>query len=184
MKEIIKAVMAKKRFIKQAIQVLAIPTAFLACLIFYDCFSGSSGENDVASITHKYKASARRGYSYNIKAKGKYAYNEEVYKTLYDAAKVGDTLKLQLTILFKEWKKVELLRDGKIIAVGKGIDLPFMLLFGFAFLIPLYSFFLFKKPIGLLKALNVGIVIIVLEIVALLILIKFGLVILHILPKV
>lgn len=98
------------------------------------------GIEDQAIVSEKTISNTKYGTSYNIKAYGAFDYNEAVSKSFYKLVNPGDTLKIYLSRIFLEWKSVELIRSGNVVAIEKGTDIYYMGLFGLAFLLTLFSF--------------------------------------------
>ena len=118
------------------IRVLAVPTALLTVLIAYDLF-GPAARFDEARVTRRYVYRSRQGKDYNIEAQGRFHYNGTVGRNFYDRVRVGDTIKVELSRFFSEWKSLELVRDGKVLARTTGVDIYAMGLFGLLFLVAL-----------------------------------------------
>ena len=94
---------------------------------------------------------------------------------------VGDDVVIRLTPFLKEWKSIELMRGGVIIASTTGTDMYDMSIMGIALLIPLLSF---KSYEYIRSQIVLMIVIPLFEFISILILFKFFLVWVGIFDKV
>ncbi len=92
-------------------------------------------QTDEATVTGKTKHFAKGGYSYFVHGQGKYRYNEEISRPLYERLEKGDTLRVSLSHFFSEWKTLEIERNGNVYARTRGNDLYWMGLFGILFLL-------------------------------------------------
>jgi hypothetical protein len=122
----------------------------------------ASTEHDSATITEKTPATGRRSRTY-IYARGHFHYCENVPPRFWSLCEVGDTLKISLTPVFKEWRHVALVRNGAVIAAASGRDIFYMALFGVIFLaVAAVSMvepgILLRKPLCLISALVVDLV--------------------------
>lgn len=97
-------------------------------------------QTDAASVTGKSKHFVNNRHNYSVQAQGRYRYNEEVSRSMFERLEKGDTLRVSLSRFFSEWKTLEVLREGKIIARTRGDDLYYMGLFGLLFLLSLAAF--------------------------------------------
>jgi hypothetical protein len=120
------------------LRILALPTALMGFLIFYDIFFAPPHQ-DVARITRKYVTYGRGGGNY-IQAKGDFSYSESVPVSFWNQCTAGDEIKLALTPCFKEWRHVSLLQNGKPVAESMGKDIWWMGMFGVCFLVPCIFF--------------------------------------------
>jgi hypothetical protein len=125
-------------WISLVLRTLSIPSALIALLIFTDCIV-THHEIDRAIVKEKF-VSVGSSTDYYVKAKGKYSYSEPVSKAFYEKLNVGDDVVIRLTPFLKEWKSIELMRGGVIIASTTGTDMYYMSIMGIALLIPLLSF--------------------------------------------
>ena len=120
-------------------RILALPSVLMTAIIAIDIISPYDVE-DQAIISGKYISNTKHGISHNIKAHGAFDYNEAVSKSFYEHANSGDSLKVNLSRIFMEWKSVEVIKSGTIVAVEEGADIYYMGLFGMAFLLTTLSF--------------------------------------------
>lgn len=120
-------------------RILVLPSALMTAIIVTDIFS-PYGVEDKAIVLGKYISSSKHGDSYNLKAQGDFEYNEAISKSFYEHVHRGDILKVKLSRIFMEWKSVELIKSGKVVAVEKGVDIYYMGIFGLAFLLTTFSF--------------------------------------------
>jgi hypothetical protein len=97
-------------------------------------------QTDEAVVTGISKHFVNSRYTYSVQGQGRYRYNEEVNRSMYERLEEGDTLRVSLSRFFSEWKSLEVIRDGKIIARTRGDDLYFMGLFGILFLLSVAAF--------------------------------------------
>lgn len=104
-------------------------------------------ETDEAVVTGKRKFHhAKQGTDYSVTAHSeKREYNESVSVSFHSAARKGDTLLIQLTPVFREWKSVQVVRDGRVIHRGSGVDMYAMVIMGAFFILTLYSFRLYSR---------------------------------------
>jgi hypothetical protein len=166
-------------WISLGLRILSIPSALIALLIFVDCVV-TNHEIDRAMVKEKF-VSIGSSTDYYVKAKGKYSYSEPVSKGFYNKLNVGDDVLIRLTPLFKEWKSIELIRGGVIIAKTTGTDMYYMSIMGIALLIPLLSF---KSEAYIRSQLALLIVIPLFEVISILIIFKFFLVLVGIFDRV
>ncbi len=109
-------------------------------LILYDIVSPAK-ETDEAIITGKTTYSSRGKDIFKLEAKGRYTYREEVSRRVHATAEAGDTLRVCLSPIFKEWKTMEVVRSGKTLISASGSDLYWMGAFGLLFLVSLAAYF-------------------------------------------
>ncbi|MGD9874112.1 MAG: hypothetical protein AB7T27_07545 [Kiritimatiellia bacterium] len=117
-----------------ATRLLAPLCVAIAPLILYDIVSPAK-ETDEAIITGKTTYYNRGKNICNLEAKGRYTYREEVSRRVYATAEVGDTLRVSLSPIFKEWKTMEVVRSGKTLISARGSDLYWMGAIGLLFLV-------------------------------------------------
>lgn len=163
------------------LRILWSPAFFVAVMIFMDVLLPFS-ETDTAVVKEKNVSSGKdNSKSYEIKAEGSISYNEPVSKSFYDQVHINDELIIKRTYLFKEWRSVELIKDGSVVAASIGVDIYYMPMFALFFLAPIVfirskdSFveYLFEtKP----TEIKIFILVMLLELTAVLILIKLLLV--------
>jgi hypothetical protein len=158
-------------YIISGFRILAIPSVLIALLIFSDCII-TSREMDRAIVSKKH-VSIASSTDYFVAAKGHYSYYEAVSKDFYDRLDIGDHVNIRLTPIFKEWRSIELMRGGVVVAKTTGTDMYYMSIMGLALLIPLFSF---KSEAYISSQLAILIMIPLFEVIALLIIFKFLLV--------
>jgi len=159
------------KWLSVGLRILSLPSALIALLIFADCIV-KNHEIDRAIVKGKH-VSIVSSTDYYVKAKGKYSYSEPVSKGFYDKLNVGDDVVIRLTPFFKEWKSIELVRGGIIVAKTTGTDMYYMAIMGIAFLIPLLSF---KSEEYIRSQIVLMIIIPLFEVISILIIFKFILV--------
>lgn len=121
------------------LRILWSPAFFLAVMMFMDVLLPFS-ETDTAVIKDKkMSAGGKWGKSYEIKAEGGISYNEKVSKSFYDQVCINDELRIKRTCIFKEWRSVELIRDGAVVEKTSGLDMYYMPLLALIFLVPVLS---------------------------------------------
>jgi len=153
------------------LRILSIPSAFIALLIFVDCVV-TNHDIDRAIVKEKHVSSGS-SKDYFVTAKGKYSYSEGVSRDFYDKLNIGDDVVIRLTPFFKEWKSIELIRGGVIVAKTTGTDMYYMAIMGIAFLIPLLSF---QSEEYIRSQIALMILIPLFEVISLLVIFKFFLV--------
>ncbi len=166
---------------KKIIQWLSIPTALVAIFLIADIILPSL-QKDQAVITSKFiSRGGKSGTTYNIKAEGKFRYNEQVDSNLYRKVNIGDIIDIRLSIFFKELKQINVPRNGKVVSTYRGTDIYYMGLFGIIFLFPLFISYINKKYLSKKVILygTLGV-----EVIALIILLRILLVLFGVLPKV
>lgn len=121
------------------LRILWSPAFFVAVMIFMDVLLPFS-ETDTAVVKEKNVSRGKGNIkSYEIKAEGSISYKETVRKIFYDQVHINDELRIKRTRLFKEWRSVELIRDGSVVASSVGVDIYYMPIFALIFLVPLLS---------------------------------------------
>jgi hypothetical protein len=121
------------------LRILWSPAFFLAVLMVMDVLLPFS-ETDTAVVKDKNISGAGKGSkSYNIEAEGRIHYNESVSKSFYDQVCINDELRIKRTCLFKEWRSVELIRDGAVVEETSGLDMYYLPLLALIFLFPVLS---------------------------------------------
>jgi hypothetical protein len=163
--------MRAMNYIVFAFRILSIPSALIALLIFSDSVI-TGCEMDRAIVSKKY-VSIASSTEYYVAAKGNHSYYEAVSKDFYDRLNIGDHVIIRLTPVFKEWRSIELIREGVIVAKTRGTDMYYMSMMGVALLIPLFSF---KSETYITSQLALLITIPLFEVITLLIIFKFFLV--------
>ena len=108
-------------------------------LIAYDLVMPAT-QTDEASVTGTSKHFVNNRHTYSVQAQGRYRYNEGVSRSMFERLEKGDTLRVSLSRFFSEWKSLEVIRDGQIIARMRGDDLYWMGLFGVLFLLSCAAF--------------------------------------------
>ena len=103
-----------------------------------DIFAPAVGIDSV-TVAEKF-ARTGRNRSWNLKAHGKENYEKSVSKSLYDSVEVGAVLRVRLSRFFREWKHVEVLRNGSVQSVYGGQDLHSMCIVALLCLAPCWSF--------------------------------------------
>jgi hypothetical protein len=129
------------------VRILAIPTALMGLLAICDVLCAPS-ESDVATVTNMYVSQGKSGGNY-LQAQGRYWYNEAVPARFYQNCRVGDTVKVALTPLFRQWRHAELIRTGQTVASAAGKVIWLQPLFGVLFVLPCLFFIVPPQPGGL-----------------------------------
>ncbi|WP_319502494.1 hypothetical protein [uncultured Draconibacterium sp.] len=143
--------------------------SFFSFLLVFADITLPAQEVDRAKIIKK-EIQISNGKNYKIKAKGRYEYYEDVNHYFYSIANENDEIIVHLSKYFKEWKSIELIQNEKIITSAIGTDIYYMGAFSLLFLVPLFSF----KSVKFLssrKELMIGIPII--ELISLILIIRF-----------
>jgi hypothetical protein len=134
-------------------RILALPCIYLGLIFLYDIFS-SQTSHDVAIVTGKteYQGSVKSGgTTYYVYAKGQsIPYKESVFGSFYNDCQNGDQLDLVLTPIYKDWRLVTLIRDGKVIEQYKVPNFYWGQVVSFFFLAPI-GFFLPKLKESLMN---------------------------------
>lgn len=106
-----------------------------------------AGVEQSAVVTGKEKFSrARNGHDYRITAgNDTRTYSEGVSALLYSKVSDGDVLQIAASPVFGEWKSVRVIRNGRTIYQGRGMDIYAMLIMGILFVATLYSFRLYFR---------------------------------------
>jgi len=104
-------------------RLLAPLCAALALLFFYDLATPAT-RADAARVVGKAERLRRATPHFIVVAKGRYTYREDVSSRLFRTIEVGDELRVSLSPVFTEWKTVEVVRNGRIIAAAQGLALP------------------------------------------------------------
>ena len=128
-----------KRLYLLATRLLAPLCAILAILIFYD-LAARATQIDDARVAGKTQSTRRARTVYTIQARGRYTYREDVSAQLFRTIHVGDTLHVSLSPVFTEWKTMEVVRNGQVIAAARGPELYGMGAMGLFFLLALAAF--------------------------------------------
>ena len=125
-------------------RLLAPLCAALALLFFYDLAAPAS-QTDSAQVVRKARHMRRAKPVFVVEAKGRYSYREDVSARIFRAIEVDDELRVSLSPVFTEWKTLEVVRNGTVIAAARGLALPelsgmgamgLLLLFGLAAFLP------------------------------------------------
>lgn len=125
-----------KRVYLLATRLLAPLCATLAILIFYDLAVHATQIDDARVVG---KTRGRRARN-TIHAQGRYTYREDVSARLFRTIHVGDTLHVSLSPVFTEWKTMEVVRNGQVVAAARGPELYGMGAMGLFFLLGLAAF--------------------------------------------
>ena len=104
-------------------RLLAPLCAALALLFFYD-LAAPANQTDTARVVGKARQMRRAKPVFVVEAKGRYTYREDVSARIFRAIQVDDELRVSLSPVFTEWKTVEVVRNGRIIAAARGLALP------------------------------------------------------------
>ena len=128
-----------KRLYLLATRLLAPLCAILAILIFYD-LAARATQIDDARVVGKTQSTRRARTVYTIQARGRYTYREDVSAQLFRTIHVGDTLHVSLSPVFTEWKTMEVVRNGQVVAAARGPELYGMGAMGLFFLLGLAAF--------------------------------------------
>ena len=104
-------------------RLLAPLCAALALLFFYDLATPAT-RADAARVVGKAQRLRRATRHFIVEAKGRYTYREDVSSRLFRTIEVGDELHVLLSPVFTEWKTVEVVRNGRVIATARGLALP------------------------------------------------------------
>jgi hypothetical protein len=111
-----------KRLYLLGTRLLAPLCAALALLFFYDLATPAT-ETDTARVVGKVRRSRRGLPVFAVEAKGRYTYREEVSARIFRTIEVGDTLRVSLSPVLTEWKTMEVVRNGSVVATAGGLDL-------------------------------------------------------------
>ena len=103
-------------------RLLAPLCAAFALLFFYD-FATPATRSDTARVVGKAQRLRRATRHFIVEAKGQYAYREDVSARLFRTIEVGDELRVSLSPVFTEWKTMEIVRNGRVIAAARGSEL-------------------------------------------------------------
>jgi hypothetical protein len=121
-------------------RLLAPLCAALALLLFYD-LAVTATETDTARVIAKTQRTRRARPVFVIDAEGRYSYREDVSARMFRTIRIGDTLHLSLTPVFTEWKTIEVIRNGTIVAATRGwYELSGMAAMGLVLLVGLAAF--------------------------------------------
>lgn len=96
--------------------------AALALLFFYD-LAAPANHTDTARVVGKVQRLRRAMPVFVVEASGRYRYREEVSDRLFRTIEAGDTLHVSLTPVFTEWKTMEVVRNGSVVAAARGLEL-------------------------------------------------------------
>jgi len=94
----------------------------LALLFFYDLAAPATGV-DTARVVGKAQRMRRATRHFTVDARGQYTYREDVSARLFRTIAVGDELRVSLTPVFTEWKTMEVVRNGRVIATARTSEL-------------------------------------------------------------
>jgi VCBS repeat-containing protein len=128
-----------KRLYLVVTRLLAPLCASLALLFFYD-LAATATETDNARVVAKAQRTQRARSVFIIEAKGRYSYREDVSARIFRTIQLGDTLHVSLTPVFTEWKTMEVVRNGTVVAATRGPELSGMGAMGLLLLIGLAAF--------------------------------------------
>src|SRR5262245_49207631 len=121
-------------------RLLAPLCAVLALLFFYDVVA-TAAETDTARVIAKTQRLRRATPVFIIEAKGRYSYSEDVSARLFRTIQVGDTIHVSLTPVFTEWKTLEVVHNGTVVAATRGWrELSGMVAMGLLLLVGLAAF--------------------------------------------
>lgn len=120
-------------------RLLAPLCAALALLIFYDLATPAT-RTDAARVVGKTQGTRKARTVYTVEAKGRYTYREDVSARAFRTIQVGDTLHVSLSPVFTEWKTMEVVRNGQVVAATRGPELYGMGAMGLFFLVGLAAF--------------------------------------------
>ena len=104
-------------------RLLAPLCVALALLFFYDLATPAT-RADTARVVGKAQRLRRATRHFTVEAKGRYTYREDVSARLFRTIEVGDELRVSLSPVFTEWKTMEVVRNGRVIAAARGTELP------------------------------------------------------------
>ena len=123
-------------------RLLAPLCAALALLFFYDVVA-TAAETDTARVVAKTQRLRRATRVFIIEAQGRYSYREDVSARIFRTIQVGDTLHVSLTPVFTEWKTMEVVHNGTVVAATRGgremsgmVAMGLLLLLGLAAFLP------------------------------------------------
>ena len=119
---------------------LLCPFCVAIVLVFPFDLIAPANEHDEVIVTQKGTYYNRSGTHYNISAKGRRTYREEVPSRIYQTAKEGDTLRVSLSPLLKKWRTIDVVRDGVVLVSGRGSELYWMGGCALLFLLSLAAF--------------------------------------------
>ena len=129
-----------KRWYLIVTRLLAPLCAALALLFFYDVVATPT-ETDAARVVGKVQQTRRAAPVFIIEATGRYSYREDVSARIFRTIQIGDTLHVWLTPVFTEWKTMDVVRNGRIIAATRGWrELSGMVAMGLFLLVGLGAF--------------------------------------------
>jgi hypothetical protein len=128
-----------KRWYLAVTRLLAPLCAALALLFFYD-LAATPTETDTARVVGKVQRTRRARQVFIIEATGRYSYREDVSARIFRTIRVGDTLHVSLTPVFTEWKTMDIVRNGTIVAAARGGELSGMVAMGLLLLVGLAAF--------------------------------------------
>ena len=128
----------KARYLRVT-RLLAPLCAALALLLFYDLASPATGI-DTARVVGKTQGTKRGWTVYTVEARGRYTYREDVSASIFRTIQTGDTLRVSLSPVFTEWKTMEVVRNGRVVAAARGPDLYGMAAMGLLLLVGLAAF--------------------------------------------
>lgn len=120
------------------IRVLAFPAIIAGLLSLVDTFLPSRSDDE--AVVNAKEVWHARGTTYNITAQGRLHYSESVSRGFYTAVTKGSILRITLTPIFSEWKKVEVMDGGQVVVTGRGQDLLWIPAVGLVLLFPVLSF--------------------------------------------
>lgn len=134
----------RKSILLVILQILALPTAIIGCVLIYDLFIATP-EHDTATVIGKYVThGSKGGNQHHLQVRGLRIYEKTVSLRFYNECAIKDTVELSLTPIFKDWHEVALVRNGTIADKTTPSDTYFMAFFAFGSLLPLL---LFIQPI-------------------------------------
>jgi len=128
-----------KRLYLVVTRLLAPLCAALALLLFYD-LAATATETDNARVVATAQRTQRARPVFIIEAKGRYSYREDVSARIFRTIQLGDTLHVSLTPVFTEWKTMEVVRNGTVVAATRGPELSGMGAMGLLLLMGLAAF--------------------------------------------
>ena len=164
----------------------AIPTIALIFLMAYDFITPAMSIE--RSIVLEKKEMRKGPPNIRVLPLGsKDWYDAEVNRSLFEAVQNNDTLVIKKSKFFGNWKDVDVVRNGRSLQTIHGISDWSMTFVGFLFLVPIFSFFL-SNDRPMLKWVDnnqavIWIVIPIMEILSMVLWIRFIMVWMGIIPK-
>ena len=88
----------------------------------------------------------KRGDDYLVRVQGaEGSRRENVSPALFHEVQAGDSLRIERTPIWGEWRSVRLLREGRVVYESAGLDIYAMAVLGVLFILCLYAFPLYFR---------------------------------------